>query len=454
MRRVLRILLLFAATPLFSVDLADLFRGAGERDLELKRISLSLENMGIAQARAQAGRGMQLSLDSSGLTFTQELGSDDSLDDSYIAATSGVTLSLGEPFHTRLGVTIPASYSTSATSDGGLRTGAGASITQPINPLLGWTPHAAEDKALRNAREKAVLERKAREAALKREIVGGLRSLAALEQRLFDADASARDLRAELDRTRALQTYEDGSYAMRKLEGALIRLEKEKAQASAEMELRRGNLERKTGVSFGGSPVASALTIGEPQPVEDLEVEPGSNQAVYLAGLNADLASERVKEEGFKDLPTLSVRGGYTFNTILLRDVLTWYHFPSVSVSLSWKIFDNGLSRLNAEALENELAMARIGLQAAEEEYRSARAEILLAAKDLRRRKDLLEEQKALQELELREKTAAFQKGIATEADAGQARTRLDRLSFDELLLRCDAWLLSIQAEALNLAGH
>jgi hypothetical protein len=40
-----------------------------------------------------------------------------------------------------------------------------------------------------------------------------------------------------------------------------------------------------------------------------------------------------------------------------------------------------------------------------------------------------------------------------TELEAEQARTRLARLAYDGLLLRCDEWLLSVQAEALSLAA-
>jgi len=455
MQTVLRALLLCCALPLFAVDLGDLLRGARERDLECKRLSLGLENAGISMARAKAGRGMQFALDSSGVMLTQELGPFADYDDTYVSTGNGLSFSLGEPLNTRFGVSVPLSWSTGTdTTSGGVRTGAGVSVTQPINPLLGWTPHAAEDMALRGAREKAQMELRSRESALKREVVSGVRTLVALEQRLFDAEASSRDARAELEKTRALQTYGEGSYAIRRLEGTLAGLEKEKAQTSAEMDLRRAALERKTGASLDGSRLSASLTLGEPRPVSSFTAEPAANQAVYLAGLAVDLAAERSKEEGFKDLPVLSVRGGYNFYTVYLKDVLYWYHYPAVSLSVSWKVFDNGTSRLDAESLRNELAMARIGFQEAEEAFRASWAEIVLSARDMETRRDRFLEQKALQELELAEKLDAFREGIATGLDVEQTRTRMQRLSFDDLLLRCDEWLLSLQAEALNPAVH
>lgn len=456
MKNIYMIILLFQSMSITAVDLSDLLNRALEQDLQLQRLALALENQELKLKQEKAARGATVTLAAegkNGLSYIYDF--DPATDENPTSVELGPTLTagLGAPLYTTISLTAPVTYDFERAPSLNFKPG----ITQPLNPLLGWTPLAAANLEIQNSIEKARITIMKRRIAVQREVLSRLKSLTDEQQSLVEIKSRIRVSREELIRRQKLYLSREEGYTIQKLLYEIRNFEEERELTLSKIETLKFLLVQQVGelpwdeANWDGAPGNSpsgdnsSVNFIAPEfiPATELilpvEKDAGFNAVVFESRRAALLTEERIREQRFDNRPELSV--GVSFD---------WqYKQLSLSFGVSQEIFDSGRKKLAREEKLRNHDMALLALQEAVLKFRTDLALLKLSALELEKQKNSIYAQVRLANLKLDENRVLFKNGVVGRSELLQAEWEREDLDFAVLILMLDRLILNLDARAL-----
>ncbi len=437
MKKTCIIVLLFQSMSLAAVDFSDLLNSALERDLQLQRLALALENEELKLKQDKAARGATVTLAVEGnnaLSYKRDFDPASGENPTSVELEPTLTAGLGAPLYTAISLTAPVSYDFEREPALNFKPG----ITQPLNPLLGWTPVAAANLEIENSIEKARIAILNRRIAVQKEVLSYLKSLTEEQQSLVEIESRIRVSREELIRRQKLYQSREEGYAFQKLLYEIQNFEEERELTLNKIE----TLEFLLAQQLGDLPDVNFI-VPEFIPATELilpeEQDAGFNAAVFENRRAALLTEERIVEQRFDTRPELSVSASFDWQDKEL----------SLSFGVSRQIFDSGRKKLaRQEELRNH-DMALLAIKEALLEFKTYLASLKLSALELEKQKKSLEAQVGLANLKLAENRVLFKNGFVGKSELLQAEWERQDLDFAVLILKLDRLLLNLDARAL-----
>lgn len=431
------IILLLQSMSLTAVDLTDLLNRALERDLHLQRLGLALENQELKLIQEKADRGATVTLAAEGnnaLSYKHDF--DPARGENHASVELGPTLTaeLGAPLYTTVSLTAPVSYDFEREPSLNFKPG----VTQPLNPLLGWTPVAAANLEIQNSIEKARITIMNRRIAVQVEVLSHLKSLVQEQQNLVEHESRIRVSREELIRRQKLYQSREEGYAFQKLLYEISDFEEERELTLNKIETLKFLLAQQLGelqdVNFIVPEFIPAMEIILPE-----EQDADFNAAVFENRRAVLLTEERIREQRFDTRPELSVGASFDWQDKQL----------SLSFGVSQEIFDSRRKKLAREEEQRNHDMALIALQEVLLKFRVDLAALKLSALELEKQKKSLEAQVRLANLKLGEKRILFKNSVVGRSELLQAEWEREDLDFTVLILKLDRLILNLDARAL-----
>jgi len=437
MKKIAGIIILFQSMSLAAFDLSDLLNRALERDLQLQRLELALKNQEFTLKQEKAGRGATVTLAAEGnnaLSYKRDFDPARGENPASVELGPSLIAGLGAPLYTTISLTAPVTYDFERTPSLNFKPG----ITQPLNPLLGWTPVAAENLEIENSIEKARITIMNRRIAVKKEVLSRLKSLTEEQQSLVEIESRIRVNREELIRRQKLYQSREEGYAFQKLLYEISNFEEERKLTINKIETLKFLLAQQAGefpdVNFIAPEFIPATALILP-----VEKDTGFNAAVFEGRLTVLLTEERIREQRFDNRPELAVGASFDWQDKQL----------SLSFGVSQQIFDSGRKKLAREAERRNHAIALLALQEALLEFRTDLASLKLSALELEKQKKSLEAQVRLANLKLGENRVLFKNGVVGRSELLQAEWEREDLNFAVLILKLDRLILNLDARAL-----
>ncbi|MBA7660432.1 hypothetical protein ES703_68434 [subsurface metagenome] len=434
-------LALLQTGPAFSGALPDILKKAVENDLELKRLTLSLENLNLRVKRERAARGFSLSLGSTAagsniLSYTHNFEPSAGKAEDELGFRLFLSGNMGDPLCSRIDLDVPITYGFRGDAQASLKT----SLAQPLNPLLGLSPHGAEELETSNLIEEAFLAVISREIEVKREILQRIRSLYSLKLQELETEYESSVLIEEINLRESLFQINEESYAYRKLHFDLQCLEQDKELVSRKIDQLLGLLAERIG--------EDRFTL--PEEIPDVELilpdraQAEANPEVYRAERELRLAEVKVQEQRYHRLPELSLNSSYDWADKRL----------SFSLGFSMKLLDSGVRRITKMELERAVQISSLSLKEARSRYRELLADLQISVLELKILEKRYVEEEILTALRLREIKEGFERGLLGKFELLEAEWERERLKLEEKILKLDKLLLSFEAEGFLAAAR
>jgi len=437
MKNIYMIILLFQSMSLATLDLSDLLNRALEQDLQLQRLELALENQELKLKQEKAARGGTVTLAAegkNGLSYTHDFDPARGENPASVELGPTLTTGLGAPLYTTISLTAPVTYDFEREPSLNFRPG----ITQPLNPLLGWTPVTAANLEIQNSIEKARITIMKRRIAVQMEVLNHLKSLVIEQQSLVEGESRIRVSREELIRRQKLYQSREEGYAFQKLLYEIRNFEEERELTLSTIETLKFLLAQQLGELPDGNFTAPEF-IPATELILPIPKDAGFNAAVFEGRRAALLTEERIREQRFDNRPELSVGLSFDWQDKQL----------SLSFGVSQQILDSGRKKLAREEKLRNRDMALLALQEAVLKFRTDLAALKLSALELDKQKKSLEAQVRLANLKLDENRVLFKNGVVGRPDLLQAEWERENLDFAVLILKLDRLILDLGAQTL-----
>jgi hypothetical protein len=453
-----------------AMDLQQMLAGAVNADTRLKVLTLALENTLLGIERARLAPGFNLELSTGNLKIGYSLNPDAGDPPWVLSAEPTATALLGRRTETEFYLDVPVAVRFGDGYQPELLVLPEIRLRQPLDRLFGGEKlTAAQKRQNRYAAEKARVELLKRAKEVEALLLGQLLMLVGMDRAVFELQRELELARATLQRTSSLKTYAPGSAQQKQLEFAVTRLQRELELQGERRGKAYRELERIVGQEVDGLPQQL------PEPVLQLpdQVAAGRNPDVYLASLAVELEAARLEEQRRPAKPKLHLGGAvsspydqdadrrrlnvggtfegtfddFTVATGIGVEVSTGTLFASAG--LSWSFKDRKIESLNDREQENNLALSRWNLAAAQEAYRAAREQLSLQIQELGYRRASLQEDRALADLRLSEAARWFEQGLLSAEGLAEPRQELEKLGYAARALQLDALLARSRLEAL-----
>ena len=389
--------------------------------------------------RQEASQGFNLALSSSGPKYTFDASKllDAASSDPMHRLDMGVSASLG--FGDPLGSSLVLSLSSATDFSALPSVSAGLGYTQPVSGLLGWRPKDAQATEEQFTLEKAQIGVFLQKIAVKKGVLAELKQVVNGRLKIMDNERRTADVRESIEKAKMLGTYRAGSYQAQSSDFSVEALDEERTQYQDELSYTLSRLSART----GGATFVFPDAIPSVQLLAPDAEEHGRNPQVYM--LNQDLAVARMRrsELDYSGYPDISVSTSLSFDSLSL----------ATSLSLSWKIFDNGVLKLSKADQDLGIEILQLSVEEAIASFRHSVVGIETAISGIESRGNSLAREEALLVLEGQQNRDQYQKGIITEvqynrqsADLVYRQTRLD---LQKTVLRLDAYGVFLDGQTL-----
>lgn len=461
----------FIAASTTAQDIETLWEGALETDSQLKMLDLTLKNRRLSVERSNLPERFSLTLGTgkSGLVISQTLGDAPA---TAISIDPTVSVTLGESLETSASAGAGISFSSSTESDGSVKTSflvlPTVSVSQPLNPLLGLEPSEEVDRLSDyQTIKQAEINVAARGYAVRKSVVSALRSVVSLSKSV-EEHARALDAAVEgLQNAVKLETYGPESADFRKLELAVNAARRKSELIDAQYDKALADLERVTGLDVDELP--ASVPDADLRVPADADVDRSAD--VFLARLGLQRSEAQLAELERPHIPQYSVGVSYAAsqppgksvrhtvggsisagfkNVTMSGSVSTDITAPSVggTVKISWSLPDKRRESIDIESARNSVASAEIQLESTISNVRRTFEGFQYSVLELSHRRQTLQDDMELAELQLQEKRDQLEQGVIAESVLEEAQWNLEKLKVDELLLDLDELLLSLDIGA------
>ena len=432
---------IFQTALVLSGNLGEILNRAVENDLELKRLTLNLENLNLRAKREGAARGFSLSLGTAAagsnlLSYSHDFEPQAGQDADQLGFGLSLSGDLGDPLYSRINMELPVSYGFGGDAEVNIK----VSVVQPLNPLLGWTPHGAEDLETYNMIEEAFLAVISREIAVKGEILAGIRSLYNLGLQELEVEYQSGILLEEINLRETLFRLNEESYAYRKMYFDLKNLEQDREIVSRKIDRQLDLLAERIGEGRFSLPEE----IPEVELILPALARAEINPEVYRAKNELRLGRARVQEQRYERFPELSLGSSYDWTDKKL----------SFSLGFSLTLLDSGLRKITRMELEKDVEMSSLSLREARSRYRESLAELQISILELGVLEQRYREEEGLAALKLREIEEGLERGLADKSELLEAEWDKERLKLETKTLKLEKLLLSLEIESLLAAAR
>ena len=213
--------LIFIPLLATGLDLADIYSKAQLNDSEIKRLSATFEGQRINSLLTSAKEGLLLNFSGSNgsaisYSYTYEDYGSTTAGTQDITSTLSLSASLPKEVGTSITVQLPITYEINSSEDPTINLY--ISISQRINPILGWEPKEA--KAIQEKLSLIKIQGQIfnREIQLKTEVLSLIRDIITNQATILETQETTDRLQVEIETNATLRNFSSESYSAQKLE--------------------------------------------------------------------------------------------------------------------------------------------------------------------------------------------------------------------------------------------
>ena len=437
--------LIFIPLLATGLDLADIYSKAQLNDSEIKRLSATFEGQKINSLLTSAKEGLLLNFSGSNgsaisYSYTYEDYGSTTAGTQDITSTLSLSASLPKEVGTSITVQLPITYEINSSEDPTINLY--ISISQRINPILGWEPEEA--KAIQEKLSLIKIQGQIfnREIQLKTEILSSIRDIISNQAKILKTQETIDRLQVEIETNATLRNFSSESYSAQKLEFDLNNALNTITITALDQERLFNSL-----ITIIGEHQTYPITIDEIVNLKLDDLPPPNfifpdkekNQNIIEAKLSLKFSELSLSEHQFSGLPDLGIGGSWntTNKSISIN--------TSFSLPINPQIVELERSKLVQDSRAAELTLGKVintfrknvaSLEVKKQQYQSSSINY--------------SSEYELMKLKLKEVQTSYDAGIGDVLSVNEARNAIKQIELEQITNAIEGLIIELEISTLS----